>query len=88
MEGRSTLGGRPEARNDSGDLLFCEAAGIKEDRTVLRKLYACLSENNNLHTGNATFHMQMYTWVSTRGVFFHKVAGVKVPVIRLTFRYF
>lgn len=39
----------------------------------------CLTENNNLHTGNATFHMQMYTWV------FHKVVGVTIPVIGLTF---
>lgn len=38
MDGRSTVGGRPKARSDSGDLLFCEAARIKEDKNVLWKL--------------------------------------------------
>lgn len=69
VEGRSALGGRPEARNNSGDVLFCEAAPLREDRTALWKLDVCSSENNNLHTGNATFHMQMCTWVLTCGGF-------------------
>lgn len=78
MEGQSILGGRPEARSDSRDLLLCEAAGTRAEGTVKWKLGVFFSnkketgifptskaqgENNNLNTGNATFHMQIYTWV-------------------------
>lgn len=38
MEGQSILGGRTEARNESGDLLLCEAAGMREEEPVKWKL--------------------------------------------------
>lgn len=38
MEGQSILGGMTEARNDSRDLLLCEAVGIRAEGTVKWKL--------------------------------------------------